>query len=294
MASDDLLLRIEATCRASLSSRVLRERLVALVRGRIGFDGHVFALTDPATKVGTSPHADVPMLPWPRLPELIRWRYLTLVNRPDRLSGGVASSLRTATAEPSESLMWEHVLRELGVVDTATVAFDDRYGAWGFLELWRTTAPFTRDELALLTAMSPVVTTALRSAQARTFADAGDDVRVSGPAVVVLGPDLRVRRQTDAAAAALLELLPPDEPMARSPPRRTTSAPCSSPTRRASGPASRGRGSTSAAPRGSRSRRPASARTSPSRSSRRRPPNGSTSWRAPTACPRASRTCWAC
>jgi DNA-binding CsgD family transcriptional regulator len=34
-----------------------------------------------------------------------------------------------------------------------------------------------------------------------------------GPAVVVLDPDLQVRSQTAAAAAALLQLNPPDEPM---------------------------------------------------------------------------------
>ena len=209
-ATDDLLRRVELACHAPLSSRELRERVLALVRARIPFEGHVFALTDPVTKVATSPHADVPMLPWPRLPELIRWRYLTLVNRP----GSIASSLLTATTSPSESPMWQHVQRELGVVDTAAVAFDDRYGDWGFLELWRTTTPFTRDELSLLTAIAPAVTAGLRSALARTFADTGDDSRAIGPAVVVLGPDLRVRRQTEGAAAALLRLLPPDEPMA--------------------------------------------------------------------------------
>lgn len=214
VATDDLLLRIESLCRMPLSSRVLRERLVALVRSRIAFEGHVFALTDPTTKIATSPHADVPMLPWPRLPELIRWRYLTLVNRPDLLADGVASSLLTATTSPSESLMWQHVQRELGVVDTAAVAFNDRYGAWGFLELWRTTIPFTRGDLALLSDLSPVVTAGLRAAQARTFADVGGERRAVGPAVVVLGPDLAVRQQTEGAAATLLQLLPRDEPIA--------------------------------------------------------------------------------
>ncbi len=209
----DLLERVERVCAMPQSSRALCERFLALVRTRIHFEGHVFALTDPVTKVATSPHACVPMLPWSRLPELIRWRYLTVVNRPDTLRDGVASSLLTATKSPSESLMWQHVQRELGVVDTATAAFGDRYGAWGFLELWRTRTPFTRDELALLTSMSPLVTAGLRSALARTFADTGN-VPTTGPAVVVLGPDLQVRQQTEGAAEALLQLLPPDEPIA--------------------------------------------------------------------------------
>jgi DNA-binding CsgD family transcriptional regulator len=212
--ADDLLRRVESACHGQLSAKQLVERLLALVRPKIPFDGHVFAMTDPVTRVGTSPHADVPMLPWPRLPEIIRWRYLTLVNRVDQLLSSPASSLLTATKSPSESPVWEHVQRELGVVDTASVAFGDRYGAWGYLELWRTSAPFAGDELALLTRIAPAVTLGLRSAVSRTFVDQADQLLPVGPAVVVLGPDLSVRTQTEGAAAALLQLLPPDEPMA--------------------------------------------------------------------------------
>jgi DNA-binding CsgD family transcriptional regulator len=212
-STDDLLRRVESACRAELSAKALRERLLALIRERIPYDGHVFALTDPATKVATAPHADVPMLPWERLPEIIRWRYLSLVNRADTLLGHPASSLLTATESPDESLVWSHVQRDLGVVDTAMVAFGDRYGAWGLLELWRTTTPFTSKELDLLTALVPAVTAGLRATVARTFAEAAEDLLTTGPAVIVLGPDLVVRNQTDDAAAALLKLLPPDEPM---------------------------------------------------------------------------------
>jgi DNA-binding CsgD family transcriptional regulator len=212
-STEDLLRRVESACRADLSAKALRERLIALVRERIPHDGHVFALTDPVTKVSTAPHADVPMLPWARLPEVIRWRYLTEVNRGDLLLGQPASSLLTATSSPDESLVWQHVLREVGVVDTAMVAFGDRYGAWGLLELWRTTTPFTRADLDLLTALVPEVTTGLRAAVARTFTEPVDDLHGTGPAVLVLGSDLVVKGQTDDAAEALFRLLPPDEPM---------------------------------------------------------------------------------
>jgi hypothetical protein len=154
------------------------------------------------------------MLPWPRLPELIRSRYLTLVNRWDRQLGQPASSLLRATTSPADSLLWRQVQRDLGVVDTATTAFGDRYGAWGFLELWRTTKPFTPEDLALLTALTPAVTEGLRAALARTFVEPDGAVAPVGPAVVVLGPDLTVRTQTDQAADALLQLLPPGQPMA--------------------------------------------------------------------------------
>jgi DNA-binding CsgD family transcriptional regulator len=211
--TDDLLRRVESVCRSDLSAKALRERLLGLLRPQVPYDGHVFALTDPVTMIATAPHADVPMLPWERLPETIRWRYLSLVNRADTLLGRPASSLLTATGSPAESAVWAHVQRDLGVVDTAMVAFGDRYGAWGMLELWRTTTPFTQDELDLLTSLVPQITTGLRAAVARTFGEPTDDELSTGPAVIVLGPDLVVRSQTDDAAAALFRLLPPDEPM---------------------------------------------------------------------------------
>jgi DNA-binding CsgD family transcriptional regulator len=212
-ATEDLLRRAEHVCRSDVSAKSLRERLLALVGEHVPYDGHVFVLTDPATKVATSPHADVPMLPWSRLPELIRWRYLTELNRSDRLLGMPAASLRTAGHAPGDSAVWLHVQRDLGVVDTASVALGDRHGAWGFLELFRTKTPFTTGELELLTALVPSVTAGLRRAVARTFVEPAEARFTTGPAVMVLDPDLVVRSQTDDAAEALFRLLPPDEPM---------------------------------------------------------------------------------
>jgi DNA-binding CsgD family transcriptional regulator len=93
------------------------------------------------------------------------------------------------------------------------VAFGDRYGAWGFLELLRTKTPFSTADLELLTALVPSVTAGLRRAVARTFVEPPQGRITTGPAVIVLDPDLVVRRQTDDAANALFRLLPPDEPM---------------------------------------------------------------------------------
>ncbi|MGY2873694.1 DNA-binding CsgD family transcriptional regulator [Marmoricola sp. URHA0025 HA25] len=212
-STQELIRRVEKACGEALSAKALRERILAVLREHLPYDGHVFALTDPVTHVATAPHADVPMLPWARLPELIRWRYLTEVNRPDRLFGHAASSLLTATRSPAESLVWQHVQRELGIVDTGAVAFADRYGAWGYLELWRGSSPFTAADLDLLTALVPTVTEGLRAAVARTFAEPAGALATTGPAVIVLDPGLEVRGQTDDASAALMRLLPPDEPM---------------------------------------------------------------------------------
>ena len=209
-STEDLLRRVENLCLANMSAKELREDLLTMLRERVRYDGHVFSLTDPVTRVATAPHADVPMLPRDRLPEVIRWRYLSSLNRWDTLQGHPARSLLTATQSPEESLVWRHVLREVGVVDTAMTTFADRYGAWGYLELWRTSSPFTEAELAVLTALVPAVTTGLRVAVARTFAHPTDGPRTTGAAVVLLDPDLVVRTQTDDAAQAFSRLLPPD------------------------------------------------------------------------------------
>jgi DNA-binding NarL/FixJ family response regulator len=208
--------RIERLCRGSLTAKALREQVVDEVRRAVPFDGYLFMLIDPVTRVGVSPLADLPMLPWPRLPGLIRARYLTRLNRWDVLldDGVAAASLVAATGgHLEESLLWAEVQRELGVTDTVAAPFADRYGAWGLLDLWRTDGAFTSEELRFVSSLSGALVPALRSALARTFVDEAQQLVPVGPAVVVLDPDLQVRSQTAAAAQALLTLNPPDEPM---------------------------------------------------------------------------------
>ena len=143
----DLLIRVERTCAADCSDRELRERLVALLRDRLPFEGHMFAMTDPVTGVASSPHATVPMLPWPELPGLVRTRHLT----PERTA-------------------WNTYLSRFGVTDTAHVAFADRHGRWGWLELWRVRGRYDDRERRLLAQLAPTITRGLRAASARTFA----------------------------------------------------------------------------------------------------------------------------
>jgi DNA-binding CsgD family transcriptional regulator len=188
----DLLVRVERVCSQDLSDRPLRERLVALLAERLPFDGHVFALTDPVTGVGSSPHATVPMLPWDELPDLLRRRYLCFSD---------------------DRAQWHDWLAHLGVTDTLFVSLADRYGQWGFVELWRTGGAYDARDLAVLDGLAPAITRGVRAAAARTFRAGTSDLAQIEPGVVVLDPELRVRGQTDAAAAALLQLLPPDEPM---------------------------------------------------------------------------------
>lgn len=207
--------RVERHINGGGTAKQVRELVLADLRRAMPFEGHVFMLTDPVTRVATSPFADLPGLKWPRLPELIRARYLTRINRWDELLGSEARSLLGATeGKPEQSLVWREVERGLGVIDSATVVFGDRYGCWGFLELFRTRwPPFTSAELAALTALSKPVAAGLREALGRTFTAPDPLLPPFGPAVVILDPTLQVRSQTAAAAAALLRLNPPDEPM---------------------------------------------------------------------------------
>jgi DNA-binding NarL/FixJ family response regulator len=208
--------RIGRLCGEQLTAKALREEIVAEVHRVVPFDAFLFMLTDPVTRVGSSPLADVPMLPWPRLPALVRARYLTTLNRwPELMEANIAAASLLATTEgdPARSLLWREVLSELGVTDVAIAPFADRYGSWGLLELWRTGGSFTPAELRYLAGLAPYVVPGLRSALARTFVDPSEQLLPLGPAVVILDPDLQVRSQTAGAAATLLQLNPPDEPI---------------------------------------------------------------------------------
>ncbi|WP_280347129.1 helix-turn-helix transcriptional regulator [Nocardia neocaledoniensis] len=207
--------RVSRMARADHSAKRLRELVLAEIRLSMPFSGHVFALTDPVTAVATAPLADVPGLDMSGLPELIRARYLTSLNRWDTVRGTGAHSLLGATeGDPDRSLLWRTAQRTLGITDSATLTFADRYGCWGFLELLRVDqSPFTRAELTELTALTASVTVALRRAVSATFVEPDAQLPPLGPAVVLLDGALRVRSQTAAAAAALLRLLPPDEPV---------------------------------------------------------------------------------
>ena len=182
-----MLDRVERICREPLDARSLRERVLEALRRELPFDGHVWPLTDPVTGVGTSPHADVPMLAWPDLPRLVRNRYV----------------------DPDGA--WREQIAALGVSGTTSVELTDRFGAWGWLELWRCRGSFGGDETALLAALAGTLTQGVRASQARTFVEDAERLELAGPAVVLLGPGLDVVSQTSTAGAALRQLNPPGE-----------------------------------------------------------------------------------
>ena len=199
-ASHELADRAAAVCRRPLPAKALREELVALVRRAVPFGGYNFPLTDPVSRVGTSPLADVPGLSWPRLPTLICSRYLTPYCRWDRVleAGLAATSLMQETdGHPDRSLLWRDVQSQLGVSDTAVVVFADRHGCWGLLDLWRQDGgSFKTEELRLLATLARPVTAGLRAAITRTFVDPGRQLHPIGPAILVLDPDRSRPRRT--------------------------------------------------------------------------------------------------
>jgi DNA-binding CsgD family transcriptional regulator len=217
-------------CRGGLDPRELRLEALAAIRRAVGFDAYAWLVTDPETAVGSSPLADVPCLP--RLPELIRLKYLTGVNRWTALPGAVASLAGTTGGDLSRSLMWRGLLREYQVTDIASSVYRDRFGCWGFLDLWRTgAARFTAEETGFLAEIAGPVTAALRQGVAGTFTSPGGgtaappagrdeppagpaadwDEPPAGPVVLLLSPDLAVRAQTPQTQRYLRVLVPPEE-----------------------------------------------------------------------------------
>ncbi len=197
--------RVVRLCEAVGDPRDLRLRLLDELRTATGFDAYGFLLTDPETEVGCSPIADVPCLP--ELPRMTRLKYLTGLHRWTALDGiGLLSDL----PDPSRSLLWRELLRDYGVRDIAALAFRDRFGCWGFLDLYRRDRAFSAAEASYLARVTAPVTTALRRAQARTFVVRPSHAPRPGPLVLLLSPDLRVLAQTPETYACLSLLVPPE------------------------------------------------------------------------------------
>ncbi|MEV5963933.1 LuxR C-terminal-related transcriptional regulator [Kribbella sp. NPDC051952] len=195
-----MLDRVERLCSSGLDAKALREQVLAELRRVVPFDGHVWVLTDPVSRVGTAPLADVPGVSWDQLPRLVRSRYLSRGTRwTDLIEAGV--SVRRAAG-----------FEQFGVTDVLTAVCRDRFGCWAWLDLWRLTQPFTRAEQDLVASLVPALTAGLRQAQARTFV-AGPRVAPTGPAIVLLSPELDVQLRTSAAREALHRLNPPDDPV---------------------------------------------------------------------------------
>ncbi len=204
--------RIERLCASPSDPTTLRVQVLDEIRTVVDFDAHVWLLTDPSTGVGSAPLADVPCLP--ELPEAIRLKYLTDVNRWTRLERDatpVGTLLGATGDDPGQSLMWRGILQRYDIGDLASAVFSDRSGIWGFLDLWRTRSrpPFDAADVALLSSLCAPLTAAMRTLQAQTLtAPAVPADRELGPVVFLLDDGLRVTNETPASKEWLEILLP--------------------------------------------------------------------------------------
>lgn len=201
---------MEHVAATGVDDRDLRAQILDIIQGFIPFDAYAFLLTDPTTSVGCAPVADAPDLA--ALPDLIRLKYLTPVNRWTQLPRSGCSTLERATGgRLEESLLWRDHLAGLGILDVASVVFTDRFGWWGFLDLWRREGRFTDDEVVALTDVRPAITSRLRSVQAAAFAAGEVRSGYRGPGALVLSPALTIRAQTEQTQDWLSALVPPQD-----------------------------------------------------------------------------------
>jgi DNA-binding CsgD family transcriptional regulator len=203
--------RVADVCRRGLDSRTLRAEVLAEIRRLVPFDAYAWLLTDPETRVGTAPVAHMPDLA--ELPQVIRLKYATKINRWTALAANGCATLVHATAgDLSRSGLWRDVLHGHGVTDVASMVFRDQHGCWGFLDLWRcggTASQFSAPEQAFLASLAAGLTAALRACQAATFAQPGPPAGAfEAPAVILLSGRLEVIDQTPQTDTHLRTLLP--------------------------------------------------------------------------------------
>ena len=191
--------------------RALRRGMVEALRPLVPFGPFAFLVTDPETGVGVSPLAEIPDLTV--LPRLVRARYLTRLLRWTDLPSQGALTLAGATGgRPELSEVWVAVQRDAGVTDVLCAVLRDRFGTWGFLDLWRTGGAFTDEEVGSVVEALPLATSALRASLARTFHLARrDEVPVSSAVsagVLLLDRALNPSGGTPQLRAWLDRLLP--------------------------------------------------------------------------------------
>ncbi|GAC1375200.1 MAG: hypothetical protein NVSMB43_14420 [Pseudarthrobacter sp.] len=198
----------------------LRAGVLAELGRIVPFSAFVWPLSDPVTGTGISPMA---RFPYPEdLPLLIRLKYLTTVGRWTTLAGRgspVTTLLSDTGGNPSQSVVWDSLLNRYGVADVLYAGFADKYGYWGWLDLWRTAeqGAFTDEEVKFVTEVVRRVTPALRRsvagqfARARSVPSSADSPhdgrpRVSGSSDVGRTPDVAGTRKVDLPPQGVLTL----------------------------------------------------------------------------------------
>ena len=159
--------------------------------------------------VGVSPLAWIPGLDMRRLCYIIGAKYKTPVNRWTTLP--VDGCSRLADGELSRSELWRTAVRELPVVDIMSAVLRDRYGCWGFLDLYRYSDPtFGEDDESFVRSLLAELTSAQRRRVADLFSPAGDGSTRLDPAIILFDDELAAVSETAAAERSFRRLLPTD------------------------------------------------------------------------------------
>jgi DNA-binding NarL/FixJ family response regulator len=199
--------QVAACCAGPLDDRAFRAGVLEAIRPAVPFDAYVWVLTDPVSAVGVSPLASLPSFDMRRLPQLIRAKYATSINRWTSLQG--CASLAAATdGRHSDSRLWRVGSETLQVADIASMVLRDRYGCWGFVDLWRYDGPeFSTAECEFATTLLATITAAQRVRVAQMFASTPEQP-TRAPALVLFDDDLHAVGETPAAEHSFRRLLP--------------------------------------------------------------------------------------
>lgn len=204
----------------------MRAALLAELGSIVPFSWFAWPLADPGTCTGMSPMARIPCPQ--ELPSLIRLKYLTAAGRWTSLLGSgphVVTLLAATGGNPALSPLWDGILRRYGVTDVLSTVFGDKYGCWGWLDLWRSGdgGLFTDAEAGYLATAAPVIAAGLRRSRAAqmrrdarlrhgaraTEAEEGRPGRgLPGQAVLTLDAGLEITGRS-ASAADWISLLQP-------------------------------------------------------------------------------------
>ncbi len=180
--------------------------LIATLRRAAGFDAYVLLLTDPDTMLpfgglasGFSADTSVPFWDNELLdPDFVKFNDLA------RSSDPVASLYDATDGQLDRSPRFRRLYEPMGAADELRVAFRSGHSCWAVACLVRPgkLGPFTQAEVQSLRAMVPTAAEAIRCAVTRQDCEQ----IVTGPAMLVVGPDGCIESATANAETLLTDL----------------------------------------------------------------------------------------
>ena len=200
--------RLEQLSESGLDSDSLRLEAITELRRTVGFDRWCWPLADPETLLPLSGLAEHDF--GPAVPRSLELEYSGSDYAAKNFLARRANAAGSLSAETGGDLAlsprWDQVMRPTGIGDVAAVACRDGAGCWGWIEAFRDSSdrPFDKDDLDLLTAVGPVLGTALRR---HAMPASGDVPPASPPGMLVLDQELRLVSWT-ASARAWVDALP--------------------------------------------------------------------------------------